>query len=97
MPLTTLTLDDKPFDFDFGVDDANRYINSIDAQDKVAPSYNLLMQTIKPEQKEELKEVVLVDGKPNGFLCIQIAGELNKQFSSAVKVTLGKPTSSPIK
>ena len=95
MPLTTLSLNDQDFDFDIGVDDSNRYINSIDAQDKVAPSYNLIMQTIKPEQKDDLKKVVLIDGKPNGFLCINIAGELNKQFSGAVKVSLGKPSTSP--
>lgn len=95
MPKTTITLDDQNFDFDIGVDDANRYINSIDTQDKVAPSFNLLMQTIDNDQKEDLKKMVLIDGQPNGFLVINIAGELNKQFSGAVKVSLGKQSGSP--
>lgn len=88
---TTVTIDDQDFDFSIGVDDYNRYINETNPNDKVAPAFNFLMRTVSDKQKDDFKKVVLIDGKPNGFLVMQVAGEMVGDFAGSVQVSLKKP------
>ena len=88
---TTITINDQDFDFEIGPDDYNRFINESTPTDKVAPAFNFLMRTINEKQKDDFKKVVLVDGKPNGFLVMQISGEMIADYSGGVTVSLKKP------
>ncbi|MCX4187166.1 putative phage tail assembly chaperone [Methylophaga sp. OBS4] len=88
---TTVTIGEQDFDFSIGVDDYNRYINEQMPNDKVAPAFNFLMRTVAEKQKDAFKKVVLVDGKPNGFLVMQVAQELVVDYTGGVKVSLKKP------
>lgn len=88
---TTVTINDQDFDFSIGVDEYNRYINETNPNDKVAPAFNFLMRTVNEKQKEDFKKVVLVDNKPNGFLVMQVVGEMVGDVTGKVKVSLKKP------
>lgn len=88
---TTVTIGDQDIDFTIGVDDYNRYINEQMPNDKVAPAYNFLMRTVSEKDKEAFKKLVMRDGKPNGFLVMQVAAEMIADYSGDVQISIKKP------
>ena len=59
------------------------------------PAFNLLSRTVKEESKEAFKKIVLVDGKPNGMIVMQIAGVVVSDMGGDVQISIKKPKSSP--
>ena len=88
---TTVVINDKEISFSIGVEDYNRYLNEQMPNDKVAPAYNFLIRTVDEKQKEELKKLIMVDGKPNGLVVVQVAGSLAADFAGGVQISIKKP------
>jgi len=80
--------------FDIDVDDYNQQINETMPTDKVAPAFNLLSRTVVDDCKEAFKKVALIDGKPNGFVVMQIAAVAISEFTGGVEISLKKPKKS---
>lgn len=91
MPLTTVTIGETDFDFEPSVDDFNGYLNAQMPNNKVAPAFNFLMASIKEEQKKDFKEVVMLDGKPNGIVVLQLVDVVAGEFNQGVSISLKKP------
>ena len=94
MSLVTVSVGDLDLNFDIGVDDYNQQINETMPNDKVAPAFNLLSRTVTDECKDDFKKIALIDGKPNGFVVMQIAGLAIGEFSGGVEISLKKPKKS---
>jgi hypothetical protein len=77
----------------FNVDhsDYNQYINAQMPNDKVAPTFNFLSNTVDAESKEAFREMVLDDGQPNGILLMSIAGAITEEIGGDLQVTVKKP------
>lgn len=88
---TTVAIGDKDIDFNVGVDEFNQYLNEQMPNDKVNPAFNFLMRTVTDDHKEDLKRLVMKDGKVNGMAALQIAGVLAEQFSGGLNISLKKP------
>ncbi|MNJ22025.1 hypothetical protein D3C77_163900 [compost metagenome] len=84
---TEITLEVGGKDFDFVVDPAvmSKYINSLTQTNKVAPANNLLMNTVAPAQKDDLKPLLA-----NPMTLLQIAGALVEEYAPTVEVTVKK-------
>ena len=91
MSKSTINVGDKELDFEVGVDDFNTYLNDQMPNDKVAPAYHFLLNTVTEDSKDDFKAVVIVDGKPNGLVALQMAGVLAEQFGGGVQISLKKP------
>lgn len=81
----TLEIGDQEFDFDIDVALVTKYINGLTQANKVAPSYNLLMNTVKQEQKARLKPLLV-----HPTTTMEIAGALVEEFQPKVEVTVKK-------
>lgn len=81
----TLEIGDQEFDFDIDVALVTKYINGLTQANKVAPSYNLLMNTVKQEQKARLKPLLV-----HPTTTMEIAGTLVEEFQPKVEVTVKK-------
>lgn len=81
----TLEIGDQEFDFDIDVALLTKYINGLTQANKVAPSYNLLMNTVKQEQKARLKPLLV-----HPTTTMEIAGALVEEFQPKVEVTVKK-------
>ena len=81
----TLEIGDQEFDFDIDVALVTKYINGLTQANKVAPSYNLLMNTVKQEQKAKLKPLLV-----HPTTTMEIAGALVEEFQPKVEVTVKK-------
>jgi len=79
--------------FDVSMDDYNRFINETLPNDKVNPAFNLLSRTAK--DIDALKKLVLVDGKPNGMIVLQMAGVVVVDMGGDIEISIKKPKSSP--
>lgn len=89
--LTTVTIGEKDIDFDISVDDFNQYLNEQMPNDKINPAFNFLMRSVTADHKDELKQLVMTNGRANGIVVLQVAGVLAEQFSGGVTVSLKKP------
>jgi predicted nuclease of predicted toxin-antitoxin system len=49
------------------------------------------MASIKEEQKKDFKEVVMLDGKPNGIVVLQLVDVVAGEFNQGVSISLKKP------
>ena len=94
--MTKIAVDvgDKTLNFNVDNDDFNQYINEQMPADKVSPAYNLLSRTVVDEDKDALKEAVLIDNTPRGLMVVQIAGVIAGEFGGEVTVSLKKPKKS---
>lgn len=91
--MTTVTIGEKDIVFEVGVDEFNQYLNEQMPNDKVNPAFNFLMRSVTPDHKDDLKSLVMKDGKVNGIAALQIAGVLAEQFSGGLNISLKKPKS----
>ena len=84
---TEITLEVGGKDFDFVVDPAvmSKYINSRTQTNKVAPGNNLLMTTVKQDEKATLKPLLA-----NPVMVMQLAGALLEEYGPKVEVIVKK-------
>ncbi|MGP5566406.1 putative phage tail assembly chaperone [Pseudomonas helleri] len=81
----TLEVGDKEFTFTVTPQDATKYFNSLTQTSKVAPANNLLMNTVKQEERATLKELL---GNP--VLVMQLAGALLEEYGPDVEIIVKK-------
>ncbi|WP_415763921.1 putative phage tail assembly chaperone [Pseudomonas sp. CP4] len=84
----TLEVGDKEFAFTLSPQDVTKYFNAMTANNKVAPSFNLLSSTVLPAQKAELRELMA-----NPVMTMQIAGALLEEYAPDVEIIVKKPLS----
>ena len=81
----TLEVGDKEFTFTVTPQDATKYFNSLTQTSKVAPANNLLMNTVKQEERATLKELLA-----NPVLIMQLAGALLEEYAPDVEIIVKK-------
>ncbi|AMW86426.1 MULTISPECIES: putative phage tail assembly chaperone [Pseudomonas] len=86
----TLEVGDKEFTFELTPQDVTKYFNAVTQTNKVAPANNLLVNTVKQEERASLKPML---GNP--VLVMQLAGALLEEYSPDVEVTVKKPSTTP--
>ena len=86
----TLEVGDKEFTFELTPQDVTKYFNAVTQANKVAPANNLLVNTVKQEERATLKPML---GNP--VLVMQLAGALLEEYSPEVEVTVKKPSTTP--
>jgi hypothetical protein len=84
----TLEVGDKEFTFTLTPQDVTKYFNSLTQNNKVAPANNLLVNTIKQEERATLKALL---GNP--VMVMQLAGALVEEYGPDVEVIVKKPSS----
>jgi hypothetical protein len=92
---TTVTIGTDDVRFKVDTADLNKYINNNQPDNKVAPAYNLLNDTIVEADKELFKKIIMRDGLPNGPIVMQIAGVLMLDAGAGVAITVKKSQNSP--
>lgn len=83
----TLEVGDKEFTFTLTPQDVTKYFNGIAQNNKVAPANNLLVQTVKQEERATLKALL---GNP--VMVMQLAGALLEEYGPDVEVIVKKPS-----
>ncbi|MCK9818398.1 putative phage tail assembly chaperone [Pseudomonas sp. MAFF 302046] len=86
----TLEVGTKDFAFTLSPQDVTKYFNAMTANNKVAPSFNLLSTTVKQEQRAELRELLT-----NPVMTMQIAGALLEEYAPDVEIIVKKSSSTP--
>ncbi|UXZ21388.1 putative phage tail assembly chaperone [Pseudomonas sp. YeP6b] len=86
----TLEVGDKEFTFELTPQDVTKYFNAVTQANKVAPANNLLVTTVKQEERATLKPML---GNP--VFVMQLAGALLEEYSPDVEVTVKKPSTTP--
>ncbi|QLG94905.1 putative phage tail assembly chaperone [Pseudomonas yamanorum] len=86
----TLEVGDKEFTFELTPQDVTKYFNGLNQNNKVAPANNLLVSTVKQEERATLKSLL---GNP--VLVMQLAGALLEEYGPDVEITVKKPSSTP--
>ena len=84
----TLEFADKEFTFRMTPQDVTKYFNAMTANNKVAPSFNLLSSTVLPAEKADLRELMA-----NPVMTMQIAGALLEEYAPDVEIIVKKPSS----
>jgi hypothetical protein len=84
----TLEVGAKEFAFTLSPQDVTKYFNAMTANNKVAPSFNLLSSTVLPAQKADLRDLL---GNP--VMTMQIAGALLEEYAPDVEIIVKKPLS----
>jgi hypothetical protein len=84
----TLEVGDKEFTFTLTPQDVTKYFNSLTQNNKVAPANNLLVNTVKQEERATLKALL---GNP--VMVMQLAGALVEEYGPDVEVIVKKPLS----
>ncbi|WP_152219731.1 putative phage tail assembly chaperone [Pseudomonas sp. SCB32] len=81
----TLEIADQEFTFKLTPQDVTKYFNAVTANNKVAPSHNLLVNTVAQEQLASLKAHLV-----NPVITMKIAGTLLEEYAPDVEVTVKK-------
>lgn len=84
----TLEIGDKSFTFDLTPQDVTKYFNSVAQNNKVAPANNLLVNTVKQEQRAALKPLLA-----NPVMVMQLGGTLLEEYGPDVEIIVKKPSS----
>ncbi len=84
----TLEVGENEFTFDLTPADVTKYFNALTQTNKVAPGHNLLMNTVKQEEKATLKPVLA-----NPVMVMQLAGALLEEYAPSVEVIVKKRSS----
>lgn len=87
----TLEIAEQEFTFSLLPQDVTKYFNAMTANNKVAPSFNLLSSTVLPAEKAELRELMA-----NPVMTMQIAGALLEEYAPDVEIIVKKPLSTLI-
>ena len=86
----TLEVGDKEFTFELTPQDVTKYFNAVTQNNKVSPANNLLVTTVKQEQRATLKAQL---GNP--VLVMQLAGALLEEYGPDVEIIVKKPSTTP--
>ncbi|RTX99335.1 hypothetical protein EJ576_13870 [Pseudomonas sp. C 49-2] len=86
----TLEVGAKEFTFELTPQDVTKYFNAVTQTNKVAPANNLLVTTVKQEERATLKPML---GNP--VFVMQLAGALLEEYSPDVEITVKKPSTTP--
>lgn len=86
----TLEVGDKEFTFELTPQDVTKYFNAVTQANKVAPANNLLVTTVKQEERATLKPML---GNP--VFVMQLTGALLEEYSPDVEITVKKPSTTP--
>jgi len=86
----TLEIGDQEFTFELTPQDVTKYFNAVNQNNKVSPANNLLVTTVKQEERAILKGML---GNP--VLVMQLAGTLLEEYGPDVEVTVKKPSTTP--
>jgi hypothetical protein len=81
----TLEMGDQEFTFHLTPQDVTKYFNATTQANKVAPAHNLLMSTVKPEGKADLKSLL-----ENPVTTMTIAGALLEEYSPNIDIIVKK-------
>lgn len=84
----TLEVGDKEFTFTLTPQDVTKYFNAMTANNKVAPSHNLLSNTVVAEQRSDLRALLA-----NPVMTMQIAGALLEEYAPDVEIIVKKHSS----
>lgn len=84
----TLQIGEQEFTFTLNPQDVTKYFNAVTPNNKVAPSNNLLTNTVKAEQLADLRPLVT-----NPVLTMQLAGTLLEEYAPDVEIIVKKPLS----
>jgi hypothetical protein len=87
-PEITLEVGEQEFTFNLTPQDVTKYFNALTQTNKVAPGNNLLMTTVKQEQRATLKPLL---GNP--VMVMQLAGTLLEEYAPNVEVIVKKRSS----
>ena len=86
----TLEVGEKEFTFTLTPQDVTKYYNSVTQNNKVAPANNLLVTTVKQEERASLKALL---GNP--LMVMNLAGTLLEEYGPDVEITVKKPSTTP--
>lgn len=81
----TLEIGEQEFTFTLTPADVTKYFNAITTTNKVAPGNNLLITTVKQEEKDALKPLLR-----NPVMVMQLAGALLEEYGPKVEVIVKK-------
>ena len=87
-PEITLEVGSQEFTFNLTPQDVTKYFNTLTQNNKVAPGNNLLVTTVKQEQRAALKELL-----ENPVMVMQLAGSLLEEYGPDVEVIVKKRSS----
>ena len=83
----TLEFANQEFTFHLTPADVTKYFNSVTNNNKVAPSKNLMMTTVKQEEKAALKPFL-----ENPLTVMDLAGALLEEYSPDIDIVVKKPS-----
>lgn len=81
----TLEVGEKEFTFTLTPQDVTKYFNAMTANNKVAPSHNLLSNTVVADQRADLRTLLA-----NPVMTMQIAGALLEEYAPDVEIIVKK-------
>lgn len=81
----TLEIGEQEFTFTLAAQDITKYFNAVTPNNKVAPSNNLLTNTVQPAQLAQLRPLL---GNP--VLVMQLAGALLEEYAPDVEIIVKK-------
>jgi len=82
-----LEIGNNEFTFELTPQDVTKYFNAVNQNNKVAPANNLLVTTVKQEQRASLKPLLA-----NPVMVMQLAGTLLEEYGPDVEITVKKPS-----
>ena len=81
----TLEVGDKEFTFTLTPQDVTKYFNAMTANNKVAPSHNLLSNTVVAEHRADLRPLLA-----NPVMTMQLVGALLEEYAPDVEIIVKK-------
>lgn len=82
-----LEIGNNEFTFELTPQDVTKYFNAVNQNNKVAPANNLLVTTVKQEQRASLKPLLA-----NPVMVMQLAGTLLEEYGPDVEIIVKKPS-----
>ena len=83
----TMEIGDREFTFHLTPQDVTKYFNSTTNNNKVAPANNLLVSTVKQEERASLKPLLV-----NPMTVMELAGALLEEYSPDLGIIVKKPS-----
>ena len=80
-----LEIGNNEFTFELTPQDVTKYFNAVNQNNKVAPANNLLVTTVKQEQRASLKPLLA-----NPVMVMQLAGTLLEEYGPDVEIIVKK-------
>ena len=81
----TMEIGDRDFTFHLTPQDVTKYFNSTTNNNKVAPANNLLVSTVKQEERASLKPLLA-----NPVTVMELAGALLEEYSPDIDIIVKK-------